>query len=112
MNCLTEMYSAIEAEVPVSTDPTTQRNDELLKKFEKCKRLVVCGQAISHCVRWTVHDICKHWEDNNLDMSRMYFCTDGTSPVYGYEEDMQKLPKELKAKRVTTTLCEHAFDGV
>lgn len=31
MNCLTEMYSAIAAEVPIASDPETQKNEGLLK---------------------------------------------------------------------------------
>ncbi len=38
MNCLTEMYSAIEAEVPVRTDHTTTRNLDLLTKLRMPKR--------------------------------------------------------------------------
>jgi hypothetical protein len=39
MNCLTEMYSAIEAEVPIPTDPLTTRNIDLLKKLRNCERV-------------------------------------------------------------------------
>jgi nicotinamidase/pyrazinamidase len=33
-NCLTEMYSCIEAEVPVPTDPNTQTNKKLLSALQ------------------------------------------------------------------------------
>ncbi len=39
MNCLTEMYSAVVAEVPVPTDITTTKNDELLGELRKAKRV-------------------------------------------------------------------------
>ncbi len=39
MNCLTEMYSAVEAEVPVRTDPSTTRNEELLMELRKARRV-------------------------------------------------------------------------
>lgn len=45
MNCLTEMYSVIEAEVPVVTDPGTTKNKKLLAELTQVKRLIVCGQV-------------------------------------------------------------------
>ena len=39
MNCLTEMYSAIVAEVPVKTDHTTTENTELLDALLESKRV-------------------------------------------------------------------------
>lgn len=45
MNCLTEMYSVIEAEVPVPTDPGTTKNKKLLGELSQVKRLIVCGQV-------------------------------------------------------------------
>lgn len=39
MNCLTEMYSAIQAEVPIPSDTTTTRNTELLNALADSKRV-------------------------------------------------------------------------
>ena len=39
MNCYTEFSSAIEAEVPIDTDPETQRNHKLLAKLSECDRV-------------------------------------------------------------------------
>lgn len=39
MNDTTEMYSAIEAEVPVPTDPLTQTNFEFLSDLKNCKKV-------------------------------------------------------------------------
>ena len=66
-NPLCEMYSAIRAEVPVDGDVTTFPNISLLKYFFNTTNrpdmlgLVVAGQAITHTVRYTVHDILKYW---------------------------------------------------
>ena len=65
MNLLTENFSAIEAEVPIASDPTTQKNVDLLKRLrEKCKYLIIVGQARSHCVRYTVEHIVADWLEN------------------------------------------------
>ena len=42
MNCLTEMYSAIQADIPIDTDPTTLKNPELMRKLLSCKRVSTC----------------------------------------------------------------------
>lgn len=41
MNCLTEMYSAIEAEVPIKTDPSTTLNTELLDELRTARRVII-----------------------------------------------------------------------
>lgn len=57
-NLLTEMYSAIQAEVPVDT--STSLNHNLIGLLRSSDKLIVCGQALSHCVNFTVRDIVKH----------------------------------------------------
>ena len=54
------MYSAIEAEVPIESDPATTVNEELLNALGAAQRLIVCGQATSHCCNHTVRDIVKY----------------------------------------------------
>ena len=41
MNCLTEMYSAIKAEVPVSDDPSTELNRTLLSELRQADKLIL-----------------------------------------------------------------------
>lgn len=60
-NNLTEMYSAIRAEVAIENDPSTQTNYELLEYLWKASKVIVCGQARSHCVNFTVRDIVEDW---------------------------------------------------
>ena len=56
------MYSAIEAEIPIAEDPYTQTNYELLIELKKnYSKVIICGQALSHCVNYTTRDILKHW---------------------------------------------------
>lgn len=95
---LTEMYSAVEAEVQIPGDSTTLlRKDficrlKIADRVQLCTRycgsfpliyclillcavqLVVCGQALSHCVKCTVEDIMKHWHS---DMRNIYVLKDG-----------------------------------
>ena len=52
-NCFTEMYSAIKAEVVIEEDTEgTGENVRLLDNLLGANRLIVCGQALSHCVNF------------------------------------------------------------
>lgn len=95
-NCLTEMYSAIEAEVPIPTDPNTQTNKDLIHKLKQAKKLLICGQAKSLTVKFTTNDIVKYWvadgfeKDDGQGMVRrnpadIILLEDGMSPVQGFE---------------------------
>ncbi len=64
-NDLTEMYSALIAEVPVAADLDTQLNTQFLAQLQSCPKLLVCGQALSHCVNYTVRDLLSHWMPRN-----------------------------------------------
>jgi nicotinamidase-related amidase len=63
-NKLCEMYSAIRAEVPVEGDTTTYPNVQLLQylrrtTYARGHGLVIAGQALGHCVQYTVSDIVR-----------------------------------------------------
>lgn len=62
MNNLTEMYSAICAEVPLSGDRGTYPNLRLLAHLQRASKVVICGQALSHCVNYTTRDLLQHWQ--------------------------------------------------
>ncbi len=76
-SCLTEMYSAIEAEVPIPSDPSTQTDWGLLESLKKADQLLICGQAKSHCVNYTVKSIMQYWNvDKNTDPRSYQNCPD------------------------------------
>lgn len=110
MNCLTEMYSAIKAEVEISTDPATTKNIELLGELRKAGKLFVAGQALSHCVNFTVRDIVKDWKDNprSTDLSNIVILTDCMSPVAGFEEHGKKFLADMAAAGCTVTTSTKA----
>ena len=111
---LTEMYSAVEAEVPIESDPSTKRNLELLNLLRNPKRLIVCGQALSHCVKWTVHDIMSDWLAHHCDPRRMCILEDCTSPVETGDGEFPRQGREFLAKMrdlgVKVTTSPHAFE--
>merc|ERR1712024_83790 len=52
------MYSVMQAEVPVTKE--TSLNQELLNSLMQSKTILVCGQALSHCVNHTVRDLMEN----------------------------------------------------
>lgn len=59
LNPFTEHYSAVAAEVPDPQDPATRLNQSFLETLISSDRILVAGEALSHCVRATVTDIAE-----------------------------------------------------
>ncbi len=75
----TEHYSALMADVPVPTDPTTKINADLLKFLAMADELVITGQASSHCVANTVRDIAAKFSPEQV--RKFVIIKDLMSPV-------------------------------
>jgi nicotinamidase/pyrazinamidase len=95
-NAFTEHYSAIKAEVKVEEDPITHTNFVLIEKLKKFDRIVVAGQALSHCVNFTVRDLVEQLSPE--ERSKVWVAKDASSSVKGFEKagdtfviDMKKL---------------------
>ncbi|EQC37429.1 hypothetical protein SDRG_05032 [Saprolegnia diclina VS20] len=95
-NCYTEHYSALRADVELPHDPETSLNVGLIDALKTAGVVAVCGQALSHCVNFTVRDLVQHWPAGRA--SDIAILTDCTSPVAGFESsgadfiaDMSKL---------------------
>lgn len=81
LNPWTEHYSALRAEVPDPADPATGLNTGLLARLEQAERLIVAGEASSHCVRSTV----EHLTEYLTRPQRIVLMHDAMSPVPGFE---------------------------
>jgi nicotinamidase-related amidase len=58
LNPMTEQYSAVRAEVPIESDPSTQWNRELIEAARPDGGLLlVAGEAASHCVAATMEHL-------------------------------------------------------
>lgn len=80
-NLLTEMYSALRAEVPISTD--TRFNWKLFESLNKSSKIIVVGQALSHCVNNTVRDLLDNM--TREERGKVYLLRDCSSSVPGFE---------------------------
>ena len=87
MHPLTEHYSAIRAEVPREDDPHTGTNEALIDRLRPgpSDRLLVAGEASSHCVKATVLDLLEAFSAS--ERSRTALLTDCMSPVTGFESN-------------------------
>lgn len=78
-NVWTEHYGALEAEVPMASDPTTSLNSDLLNMLQTADIIAVGGQALSHCVKTTVTQIADNIGDEHI--SKFHILRDCTSPI-------------------------------
>lgn len=82
-NPWTEHYSALQAEVPDDADERTALNQKLLAELDRFDRVLIAGEAGSHCVRATVEHLTAHLPSRQL--SKLVLLTDCISPVAGFE---------------------------
>jgi nicotinamidase/pyrazinamidase len=83
-NSLTEMYSIFKAEVPLAQDPSTQLNKRFIAQLARFSRIMVAGEASSHCVQYSVLDLAANYPANR----RAEICVlqDCMSPVTGFKQ--------------------------
>lgn len=106
-NPLTEMYSALRADYIIESDPGTKLNKELIDALFQADRVLVCGEAKSHCVNFTIRDLLHHWPaDRKKDL---WLLEDGMSSVKGFEETGDKFIEDMRAEGLTICTCEKAF---
>jgi len=106
-NPLTESYSALCAEYKMETDTATHTNTELIERLLEAERILICGEAKSHCVNYTVRDLVNHWPKERL--KDLWILEDGMSPVGGFEADGDKFVEDMRKMGLTVTTCAEAF---
>lgn len=83
-NPLTENYSVLKPEVltDVTGKPIAQKNTEFLRILLSYDRVIIAGQAKSHCVAWTVSDLLAEIQQTDSTLAeKIYLIEDLTSPV-------------------------------
>jgi len=110
-NTKVEFYSAFQAEVTDPDDPLTHFNYDLLNRLKMNDRVIVCGQALSHTVNFTMRDLLLHWPG---DKARLSLLTDGSSVVPGEinEAVADKFLSHLIAEGVHLTTCSDVFTDI
>ena len=83
-NPLTENYSVLRPEVLNDADgqPISEKNSRFLQILLEYDRVVIAGQAKSHCVAWTVNDLLAEIQQSDVKLAeKIYLVDDLTSPV-------------------------------
>ncbi len=60
LNPFTEHFGIFEAQVPMGGDPDTQLNRQLIDYLSEYDRILVAGEARSHCVGTSIRQVLKH----------------------------------------------------
>ncbi len=83
-NPLTENYSVLRPEVLHDTEgkPVARKNTSFLQMLLSYDRLIIAGQAKSHCVVWTVSDLLAEIQHTDASLAKkIYLMEDLTSSV-------------------------------
>ena len=97
-NPWTEHYSAIKAEVPDANDETTQLNAALIARLKQADRVLITGEAGSHCVKATTEHIVENLAAS--DLGKLVLLTDCMSPVTGFESQYASFIKAMRKSGV------------
>ena len=102
-NLWTEHYSALQAEVPDAADPHTRLNQALLAALDTADRLIIAGEAGSHCVKATTEDIADNLPGGRLQ--RLVLLTDCMSAVTGFAAQQDAFLRGMaeRGARLTTS---------
>lgn len=101
-NPWTEHYSALQAEVPDPADESTELNEALLTELDRFDRVLIAGEAGSHCVRATVEHLAVHLPSRQL--SKLVLLTDCISPVAGFEAQQAEFLAAMQARGLQLAL--------
>lgn len=78
---LSEMYGIIKPEY----DKDNYCNSEFLESLKTYDKIIVAGEAKSHCVLESVKQMAEHYKDNKAITSRIFLLEDCMSPIPGFE---------------------------
>lgn len=100
-NPFSEMYSIFEADVPDPEDPTTQLNTGLVRKLQQADTIWINGQALSHCVNWSIRDCAREFGDEHVKkFVLLEDCSSAVSDLPGstmFQDMATNFVKEMKA---------------
>jgi nicotinamidase-related amidase len=99
-NIFTEHYSAVRAEVPDPSDPTTQLNTSFIKTVEEADLVIWAGEASSHCVANTMRDTFAAFGSDAI--KKMVLLTDAISAVPNCNKMYDDFFAEMTAKGMKT----------
>lgn len=95
-NFWTEHYSAVQADVPDPQDPGTMLNTRLIQTLQDADRILIAGEALSHCVKHSITDVANNFGEENI--KKFVLLEDASSSVQGFEKEGEEFVKTMKAR--------------
>jgi len=108
LNPDTEHFSAFEADRPLADDPDTGFDVRRVAQLRDAERVLVAGEALSHCVASSVRSLIRHL--GPAFASRLVLLEDAASPVPGFEAQGEVFVAEFLKAGGRLARCEAAFD--
>ncbi len=100
---LSEMYGIIQ---PEYSEKDLVRWD-LIEEMKKYDKILIAGEAKSHCVLESIHQIIEHLKDEPKRLENLYVLTDCMSSIPGFEEETDReftiLSETYGIKLITST---------
>lgn len=97
-NEITENYSCFGAEMEIGNDPSTRMNTALVHEIAKYKHVLFAGQALSHCVNFSVRDFRDRLRDENAP--QIYVLSDCCSPIRGYQSQTNEFKEYMQNENI------------
>lgn len=91
---LSEMYGVIKPEY----DTNGYINLDFLNKIEKFEKIIIGGEAKSHCVMESIKQILEHYENRPEVTKKIYILEDCMSIIPGFEDATAQAFGEFKTK--------------
>lgn len=91
---LSEMYGIIKSEY----DTKGYINLDFLNKLESYDRILIAGEAKSHCVLESIHQILEYYETRPEITKKVYILEDCMSSIPGYEDMTEQTFQTFRSK--------------
>lgn len=104
----TEHFSIIKAEVPTHKDPNTETNYALVNRLDRASKILVSGEALSHCVANSVEDLVTTFRDSK-SIHKVTLLTDTSSSVPGFETYGEKFISRMAERGMRVATTENAW---
>jgi len=95
-NPFVEHYSAVKADVEYPGDPKTRLNSRLIDTLKEYDIILTAGEALSHCLAFTVGDIATEFGDDQV--KKIVLLEDAASNVTGFEKMGEDFVNRMLAK--------------
>lgn len=106
-NIFTEHYSAVKADVPDDDDIKTRLNTKLIDTLKKYDKILICGEALSHCVANTIRDVADEFDEEQV--KKFVLLEDASSNVAGCEKMGEDFVNEMVGKGMELSKTDKFF---